>query len=211
MDRRRVAVMALAIAIVLAGPRKTSAGFIDFIYEMSGPQLVGIGPTCRIGLGPGERPRCSFFGAIEAFEPRVDPTRTPPRARLSSDFGYFTADGADVNGSYRFNEVKMIGIEPIVEVRTGQLGTFTFHHGAGVTFHHFRGDTFDSFWRKGLKFRVVSFEVPLGDRVTLGGAYNVRYYANRVEAGDFELVKPPDADRPGEVIWKAASFTLFLR
>src|SRR5215510_11194804 len=108
--RRVVTVIGLFAAIMLVYPHTAVAGFIDFIYEMSGPQLVGIGPTCRIGLGPGAQPRCSFFGAIEKLEPREDTSRTPPRARLSSDFGYFTSDGADVNGPYRFNEVKMIGI-----------------------------------------------------------------------------------------------------
>ena len=208
--RRTLTVTGLFAAIMLVRPHTAAAGFVEFIYEMSGPQLLGIGPSCRIGLGSGQVPRCSFFGAIEAFEPRVDTTRTPPRARLSSDFGYFTADGADVNGTYRFNEVKMIGIEPIVEVRSGQLGKATFHHGAGALFHHFRGDSFDSFWRRGVKVRVVSFELPVKSRVAVGGAWNIRYYANRVEGGDFEFLRPPTEDRPSELIWKAASFTLFL-
>ena len=73
MTRRGLAVMAMAIAAVLVCPRSTSAGFVDFIYEMSGPQFVGYGATFWFSR---ERPiDCSLCGIADVFHGRLPPPR----------------------------------------------------------------------------------------------------------------------------------------
>ena len=225
MRHRLLTGMGLVAAVLLIHPRDAAAGFVDFIHEMSGPQMIGVGTTCRTetvrylkGINLPEVPtiseedkatrrkfRCSFFGILDgAIVVRERPRRY--NWALQPAFYSSTKHNDEETNSRR---VYMLGVDPMVNVRSiRRENGFLLEHGVGVSFQEFFVPSADDFARTALKIRLASAEIPIRSGWKLVISHNLRIYADGVGAVDFSPGPKPES-RPSETVWKSFSIGLY--
>ena len=186
---------ALVAGIVLVGAQNASAGIIDIIFEMSGPQMIGKGARCRVSAMGGVT-RCDLFGIPRGTS---DPDiMTDKRWWVNLEGAFYTSTGKNEgNTDYEAFRTFMLSFEPLVEVASKNYGTVRVFHGIGLASHFLFGPDFDSFTNAGYKLRPIAVEI--GNRWEL--ALNVRLYPNGFGADQFGFGPSPPGDRPFEHTW----------
>lgn len=189
MSRHSLGIVTFALLTLLAGPREATANLIDIIWEMSGPQLFGTGITCRIGFD-GELEECRVIGLKFAG------TGNASRFRLRLDGTILWSTGKNSNANYEFAKVRMLGFDPMLEVRSAESGDVAVYHGVGVSYNALFGGDFSTFDKFGIKFQPLS--VLLFSRVELG--HSVKLYVNGSTADEFGFGRRRDVNRPFEFV-----------
>ena len=170
-------VLGLVVLGMFACARPADAGWLDIIWEMTGPRMIGIGANCERSIKRDADWRCIF--------PLVGSPR--PGDRQTSDdwlwlsgetFYYFSTSG---NG-YQTGDVQAFGFDPMLLLsRTKNRVRVT--SGGGLTFQRFWGSEIDGFGNAGFKFRPIAVEFPLPVRtLKVNIAYNLRYYWDGFES-----------------------------
>ena len=189
LARRTLTVVGM-VTVLLGMPRTTSAGIIDVIWEMSGPQLLGGSFECRLGLNGAVGP-CGIAGfQVNAHKPALP-------VWLSLAEGLYVSTGKNASGQdYEFGKTWMVAFEPMLEVQSFNAGGLQIYHGVmGLSYDFLFGD-FSSFSNVGFKLRPVAFMIR--DRIVI--AYNLRLYPRGFTADQFGKVLLAPADTKPETV-----------
>jgi hypothetical protein len=151
----------------------SSASFMDFIYEMSGPQLFTFLPfRCEYDLEKHKE-------LCEIYTKRVVGEANPaPKFWLAVDGAAYTSTGKDSKtGKYDWFENYMLAVEPMLRRRSSSMT----YHGVGVSGDFLFGNHFRRFGAVALKVEPVA--LGLGRNWYL--ISTVRMYRHRFTADQF--------------------------
>jgi hypothetical protein len=215
MRRHQFRIAGIALLAVLGVPGASHASVWDWIWSMSGPQMVGVVFHCEWDWQPKD-PNAKKVGdngqPYTASECRIvdykvvgnAPPRTARRTWLTLDTNAYTSTGKNSDDfEFKAFENYMVAFEPMVEVRSftnaGGAGNLSFHHGlVGMSYDILFGSDYSTFDKIGLKFRPVGFTYK-----KLNGAFNIRWYPNGFTGDEFGVSEPRlhDINRPSETLW----------
>lgn len=211
--RRRIPAFATLVLVLCGVPRASDAGILDFIWEMSGPQMLGYGYGCLFSVKTKKPVECRF-GRVPVVQ-YVKETSTEAQdpykglmigfnAALSGSTG---RDSATQN--YRWFEIGMLELGTGVAFQSYQCtcssgGTSSpevrVRHGVGVVYERFFGqrtddnagaiDPFNKF-----AFSVTPIDVTL-EKVAFG--IKLRLYPEGFSDDQFKAGLPRVSDRPFE-------------
>lgn len=184
---RRVAGVGMLLFALLGAARTSEAGLLEFIWGLSGPQMLGTGYGCTL----------TFKGNIE--DCRLGASLTPPPALgqavargpfLFLGGALLLSTGRDSDQSYDGLEVQMVELTPALTFRswTSPSSNFRVSHGAGVAFDFFSGDRFQHFTKVAFASTLVGFEYK---RLVLSLTF--RIYPDGVSKEEFR-------NSPGQVV-----------
>jgi hypothetical protein len=192
----------IALLALLAFPSAGRADLIDFIWDMSGPQMVGKGLIhCEYDLQASNRGQGSNRGPDSdrgckyAFR---DVSREGQRLglwRITLDTTAYLSTGKSAGGNqYKWGSVGMVAVEPMLEVRSCCTDNklLSVHHGVGLSYDFLFGQHFSRFNKFGLKI------TPLGIKFNkkISAAYNVRLYPHKFTPDEFGFgPRLPDLSR----------------
>jgi hypothetical protein len=188
---RRIVVTGALLLAVLGVPRPTQAGLLDFIWEMSGPQMIGVGYGCYYTLGF-EREECRIHGVTAM--PTTATRRHGPFIVL--DTSYFLSTD---KGKYDGGQVHMFMIEPGVAFRTiGDTAAqdWRLYHSIGATYDYLFGKDMRGFDKAGIK--ITPFDLAY-KRVAF--AFEVRLYPRGFTDDEFGFGPRQTGDRPSEAVY----------
>jgi hypothetical protein len=195
----------------LAYPLTVSASIIDFIWEMSGPQMIGLvlhceyDPEFKGSYQPDPQTNKNYTRADCRFIDRrfvgYARARTDRRYWLSLDNGIYVSTGKN-SGIHDYEAWKtfLFAVEPILEFRSFDCdnGKLIIHHGlVGFSYQHLFGSGFDAFDKAALKFRPIAFTI----NKKFNAAFNLRIYPNGVTVDEFSQARLEDFNRPHEYSW----------
>jgi hypothetical protein len=182
MMKRRNAILCLALLGTLAVPREADASLADLIWEMSGPQLLGLGAECEVGLSREPDPKCQFLSwpyRASWVDNRWFWLTVEARVYFSTGKN---AEDDGVEFEFRFQRARMIGVDPMLAFgRVSPSGHTRVHSGIGVSLNRMFGPDIEDFNNYAFKLRPLSVE-HIFRRVTLGAGYNLRIYPNGFNA-----------------------------
>jgi hypothetical protein len=193
--KRRCAALGVLLVVLLGLPRKSDAGILEFIWEMSGPQLIGYGHSCILPLGT--KPlRCQLD--VRRDSPDDQNRRRPHLALQGAVFFSTPRDSKTVE--YDWFDVWMFAFEPGVmfpsKVSSSRDGV-RISHGAGITYNFLFGRDFDSFDKFG--FLVVPIEITYRN---IAVAAKIRLYQHGFTDDEFGVgPRISDRDRPAEAVY----------
>jgi hypothetical protein len=174
VSRSHLRTFGIALLALLAFPRTGSADLIDFIWEMSGPQMIGARLLhCEYDLPDGD-PRCQFLGH-EGQRHQV--------WRLTLDANAYTSTGkSSGTHHYGWGRNGMVAVEPMLEARSccTDEGGFSVHHGVGLSYNFLFGQHFSRFNKLGVKITPIGITFK-----KFSAAYNVRVYPHGFTADEF--------------------------
>jgi hypothetical protein len=205
MMGRRIAVVGSLLIALVGIPRPSEAGLLELIWEMSGPQMLGLGYGCMFSLRDGSLEQC-----------RVGTNPIMQESHTAMKKGPFLALGASIMGStgknsatqhYHWGEIWMLALQPGVAFRSYDNAecAIQVHHGVGVEYEVlFGGDirTFDKF-----AFTVTPVDVSFR-RVAFG--IKLRMYPNGFTDDEFKPGPPIEMNRPFETT-VGFTFSLILK
>jgi hypothetical protein len=165
--------------MLLILPRAASAGIIEIIAEMSGPQMIGYFVECRL-LPSGTWDSCKF--------PHPLYMRTPPSRKywISIGGGLYTSTTRDVGGVERgwFDDF-MLTFEPILEFESKTTPVQLYHGVIGFSYNLLAGKGYSPFANAALKFRPIGIVIPLRENLGLDLSYDLRLYPRGFTPEDF--------------------------
>jgi len=197
MLRHRVGTVCLAVLALFAFPREGSAHFMDFIWEMSGPQMIGVVVGCEYDL---QRKTTECRALDKKLGRPGTGSSERPKLWVALDSAAYFSTGKD-SGSLEFDwfGTGMLAFEPLLTVRSyGDGGEgLSVHHGLiGLSYDFLFGKDFSRFDKVGLKF------TPIG--VTYKGvtaSFNLRVYPNGFTPDEFGFgPRQHDLSRPSETV-----------
>jgi hypothetical protein len=193
MTQRVVTVGAL-LFVLLGVPRQSHAGILDFIWEMSGPQLVGFGVGCLYAPKAATHEQCKVGSA---FVPGAQAMNVPGAER------FFLALGASIFGStghdsptqrYEAGDVWMLALEPGVAFRSySPIPEVQVHHGIGLSYNRVFGRDLEAFDKWAIT--VTPIDVTL-KRVSVG--IKLRLYPDGFTDDEFRPGPKISLNRPFE-------------
>lgn len=205
---RLLPVMVALVGILLIRPGDAQAGLMDFIWDMSGPQMIGGTFRCRIPVGGGAT-KCSAVGyPVFGVDKFASDVMTERRTWVNLGAALYTSTGKnDGDTNYRAWRTEMVSFEPMVEHAWVSNARFRVFQGAGGTFQFLFGpDVPDAFGNAGFKLRLIGVEI--GDLWEV--AFNMRLYPDGFGSDQFGFGPSPPGDRPFETTL-GASFTYKVR
>lgn len=198
---RRLTALLLFVGVLFGAPRPSYAAsdFLDFIWGLSGPQLIGVGFGCRIDSAgriifcPGQKRPAATDSRAEGLWRNVAFT-------LAASAFVSTGKNSESGVDYRFGDLGMVAIEPNVSfnsVRT-ERGV-RISHNVGPTYDILFGlrRDFDTFQKLGIK--VTPLEVIFHDDRAVF-AFNLRLYPDGFTDDEFGVGPRQDYDRPFETV-----------
>ena len=210
---KKVLAIAVVVCSALVFPPTSEAGLADFIWGLSGPQMLGWGGGCRWALeDPSKKDICEHGSAPTLISTRTydNEPRIPVFFSVGGTFYWSTGTNSSTQ-EYRWFDVGMVAFEPGISYRSASFRNgrsqgaqpdrrIQLYHGVGPTLDYvfpMRGD-FDSFGKAGVK--VTPIEV-LFHQQHLALALNLRYYPNRFTDDQFQPGPRLDIDRSSEWTW----------
>lgn len=186
MPRVSISIAGIIFAAMLAAPGSAAAGIIDFIYEMSGPQMWGIPIQCDVDLrslpaksadGTPRNYQCRFIEKHLGGE-RLFRTAEDRWLWVSIGGGVYTSTTKDSRPNiFDAWKIGMVAYEPMLHIRSVQSpgstrSRFAIEHGA-IGFSHmlFVGKGFEPFDNIGIKFMPLQVRYR---RVSVG--YTMRVF-----------------------------------
>jgi len=182
---------------LLALPSAAHASIIDWIWTMSGPQMVGLVLHCEYDI---QNNISECRGLDYRFAGKLAP-RQERRVWLSIDTGFYTSTGYDSEtASYEWFKQHMIAFEPMLEMRSysSRDKVVDYHHGLiGISWDLLYGADHSSFDKFGLKFRPIGITI----KKKWNMSYTLRLYPNGFTNDEFGIGDPvPNANRDAEVL-----------
>jgi hypothetical protein len=197
MLRKYLGTTLFVLFAILVVPNTSHASIIDWIWSMSGPQMVGVVLHCEYDI---QNNKSECRGLDYRFAGQVKP-RSERRFWLSIDTGFYTGTGKDSDGhSFRPFKDNMIAWEPIFEMRsyTSLDGKVVYNHGLiGISWDLLLSPNYPSFDKFGLKFRPVA--VTINKKWNM--SYTLRLYPNGFTSDEFGIGPPVvNPNREAEVL-----------
>ena len=206
MTQRVVTVGAL-LFVLLGVPRQSHAGILDFIWEMSGPQLVGFGVGCLFSPKAATHEQCragSFFvPGAQARNPRG-----PERFFLAASASIFGSTGHDSpTQSYEAGDVWMVAVEPGIVYRSyTPIEEVQVHHGIGLSYNRVWGRNLEAFDKWAIT--VTPIDVTL-NRISVG--IKLRLYPDGFTDDQFQPGPKVSMNRPFEATIGFTASYIFLK
>lgn len=208
---KQVVLVGVLTCAGLLQARTTEAGLADFIWGLSGPQLIGLGFGCRWEFGtPPKREVCEVGGSAPVkFSANAEETKH----FFSIGGMVFRSTGRDSENQterYSPGDVYMIAFEPSVSVRKRYPGVHNIYHGVGPTINYLFGhrrdypdvngdpQKFDGFWKGGVKVTMAE-KVLAKQHLAVG--VNVRLYPRGFTDDEFRPGGRLTIKRPFEAVW----------
>jgi len=198
MTRRHLGRLGIALLALLGFPSTGHASIWDFIWTLSGPQMMGFPVHCEYDL-ENRKTECRefdrrFVGQLKARQER--------RVWLSIDTGpYFSTGKNSENIDFEAFRTWMVVVEPMVEIRslTSPGGNFMLHHGLfGASYDVLFGPDFDTFDKMGLKFRPVGVTI----YKKINASFTMRWYPHGFTSDEFGIgPRLPNRDRDSETVY----------
>jgi hypothetical protein len=190
VSRSHLRTFGIALLALLAFPRAGSADLIDFIWEMSGPQMIGVGLLhCEYDLQDSGH-RCHLSG-YEGQRHGV--------WRLELDaYAYGSTGKSSGTRDFQWFRTGMVAVEPMLEVRSccTDEGSFSVHHGVGLAYNFLYGRHFSRFNNVGIKITPIGITFK-----KFSAAYNVRVYPHGFTPDEFGFgPRLSDLSRPHETL-----------
>jgi len=201
MLRRYLGSLVLAWFGLLALPSAGRASIIDWIWTMSGPQMVGLVLHCEYDI---QNNISECRGLDYRFAGKLSP-RQERRVWLSIDTGFYVSTSYDSETTkYSWFKDQMIAFEPMLEVRSyssrpnaAGIRAVDYHHGLiGISWDLLTGTDHAAFDKFGLKFRPVGITI----KKKWNMSYTLRLYPNGFSPDEFEGPSVPNLNRPMEVL-----------
>ena len=195
MRRLRLGTTGLVVALMLMMPGAASAGVgevVDYIIGLTGPPMIGVPISCDIDTQL-KKTVCHAATIV------LPPTRARILANeemfnnrqlwVSLGGGFYWSTGQDTDmGKFGFGTVKMLALEPTVNVRSirADAGALVIEHGAALSALFIFAKDVDFSANGGLKVKWVG----ITRRDALGGAdlglaYNMRFFPDAFRASQF--------------------------
>lgn len=170
-------VLALVVLGMLACARPADAGWLDIIWEMTGPRMIGIGGACEKSIKRDGEWRCilPFIG-----QPR-------PGGAPADDWFWISAESyyyfSTAHNGFKAGRVHGFGVDPMLSLSRTSTRGVRVSSGLGFTLQRFWSSDFDAFGNAGYKFKpiAVEFPVPIGT-ARASVAYSLRYYWDGFES-----------------------------
>lgn len=195
MSRATLTPVAIVLFASLAVPGAANAGIIDFIWEMSGPQMIGFLTNCEFDLHE-DRHECRVLDVHLSGDRQF---REQRRLWLTLTGGAYFSTGRDSDtntNEFELGSVKMLAYEPTLDVRSYQSRNLKFDHGViGLSYFYLIGSKFKKYDNIGLK--LVPIAVTIGP---VNVAYNFRIFPNGFTSEQFGGPTEPVADRRSELV-----------
>lgn len=183
-------VLALVVFGVLACARPADAGWLDFIWEMTGPQMIGIGGGCEMSLARNGDWRCTV--PFKRLPNRLSTSDQKDDRWWVSAYTYYYFSTS--YNHYDANAVHGFGVDPMLSF-AHYRGRVRITHGAGFTLQRFWSDDFQTVGNAGLKIQPVTAEIPVAGTVKMKLAYNLRVYWDGFESNPPALTKTSASER----------------
>ena len=200
MLRKYLGTTLFVLFAILAVPNTSHASIIDWIWSMSGPQMVGVVLHCEYDIqNDGSECRIADYRFVGDLR-----SRRERRFWLSIDTGFYTGTGKDSDGhSFRRFKDNMIAWEPMIEIRsyTNRDGHVDWSHGViGISWDLLKGAGYPAFDKFGIKFRPVG--VTINQRkLSWTASYTLRVYPNGFTSDEFGIGPPVvNPNREAEVL-----------
>jgi hypothetical protein len=196
MLRKYLGPLVLAWFALLTLPSVGHANILDWIWTMSGPQMVGLVLHCEYDV-QNNKSECRmvdrrFVGGLTARQYR--------RVWLSIDTGFYVSTGYDSETTdYTLWKDQMIAFEPMLEMRSysSKDGLVDYHHGLiGISWDLLTGTDHATFDKFGLKFRPVGITI----KKKWNMSYTLRLYPNGFSPDEFDGPSVPNLNRGLEVL-----------
>lgn len=190
---RRLWTTASVLMMLFAGPHAASAGIIEILAEMSGPQMIGGLVECRVGVDA-VLEQCTVVG----WKVAGSGVRSSTKMWLSLEGGAYVSTGHDVDGQdYEFGKTYMLAFDPMIEIQTVSRPKWGMYHGVmGASYNFLVGEGFRKFTNVGFKLRPIG--VIIANRLNI--AYNLRLYPSGFTADQFgRLPVVPESTKPEAV------------
>lgn len=173
MPRASMGLAGFLLAAVLAFPHSAGAGVIEFILEMSGPQMIGAGIACDFEIQSGNN-ECRLAGARVSGE--LSGRGTRGRVWLTLEGAVYLSTGKDSEmRPFRVGRAQMFSYEPTLNLRSIDKNNIAIHHGVvGLSYVFLTGSDFKRFDNVGMKLVPIAFT--FGNHFTV--AYNLRVFPN---------------------------------
>ena len=186
----------LTVGVLVVTAQPARASIFDIFWEMSGPQLLGIGAQCEVGLNPGKEHGCAFlfYDGIRWGQRKrqrlwlsIEPAIYFSSGKNSSDRGLIFA--------FRAGRARMFAIDPLVAFKWAKKDSnrVRLYSAAGFSFNRFFGPEVDDFNNVAFKFRPIVADFRIGAQSTLGFTYNFRLYPDGFDTqqrpGEARLLK----------------------
>jgi hypothetical protein len=191
MARLRLETAGIMLVALLAFPRTGHAGLIDFIMEMSGPQMFSVVLVdCEYNLANRQR-ECHIYDKRVAGDERA---REGGRFWFVAGGGFYTSTTEDSKtGDYDAFENHMVMFEPTLQWRSSE-GT---HHGIGLTYDVLFGRRFKTFANVGVKVIPYTFRFRSVELIP-----TIRFYPEGFTAEDFNAKeRKPNEERGREFVF----------
>ena len=221
---RRIAIVGTLLVALLAAPRRSEAGLLDIIWDMSGPQMLGLSFGCLIA--PGAKTKAEKFEQCRAGEiPTVmrvsanpDTSTTAdtdrPKTFIGFSAGIYGSTGVDSpTQEYKWWEIGMVELGTGLSFRSFNPpdNHVRVNHGFGVVYERLFGRGIEGFNNGAIHpfnkfaFTITPIDVTINDKVAVG--IKLRLYPEGFTDDQFKAGLPPAEDRPFET---TVSFTFSI-
>jgi hypothetical protein len=183
-------VLALVVLAVLASARPANADWIDFIWEMTGPQMIGFGAGCERSIRGSGAWQCDV--PFKRFGPQLGASNDP------DDWLWVTASAfyyvSTSHKGYGGGDVQGFGVDPMLVLSRFRGDKVRYTSGFGLSLQRFWSDDFESVGNAGLKLQPIAVELAAGGRAKVKIAYNLRYYWDGFESSPPALEKRSEGE-----------------
>jgi len=229
MMRRQIAIGATLVVAILGAPRLTEAGLLDIIWEMSGPQMLGVSFGCLVA--PGAKTKAEKFDhcrlgevpvvAVQRVSTNPDASTAAntdrPRTFIGFSGGIYGSTSQDSSTQkYKWWEIGMVELGAGLSFRSFNPpdNHVRVNHGFGVIYERLFGRGIDDLedgkpFNNGaihpfnkFAFSVTPIDVTINDKVAVG--IKLRLYPDGFTDDEFKAGLPPAEHRPFE---STVSFT----
>ncbi len=202
---RWIAAIVTLLIVTLGVPRASEAGILDFIWEMSGPQMLGLNHSCLYSPKDQKWVQCrvgDFLTRPLTVKRSTNIESRGPYFGFSA--GIYGSTGVDSSmQNYIWGEIWMVELAPALVFRSyprHDIGDVQIHHGVGVAYERFFGGRTKNPAGRIDGFNKVAITLTPFDVTVKHVAFGVkmRLYPEGFTADQFKKGLPTASDRPFE-------------
>ena len=208
---RRIAVVGTLLVALLGAPRPTEAGLLEIIWEMSGPQMLGLAFGCLYSPSTKEFEQCRIGEnptlVYLSKKPDMQTTADANKARTFIGFSagiYGSTSEDSATQKYKWWEIGMVELGTGLSFRSFNPpdNHVRVHHGFGVVYERLFGRGIEGFNNGAIRpfnkfaFTVTPVDVTINDKVAFG--IKLRLYPDGFTDDQFKAGLPPAENRPFE-------------
>jgi hypothetical protein len=199
MMGRRIAVVGGLLLMLLGAPRPSNAGLLEIIWEMTGPQMLGLGYSCMHSPKTQTIEQCRWSPLVRGLN-----TTTGIK-------GPFLVFGGSILGStgvdspsqdYDWLEIGMVTLDPGVAVRSHNQGDVQVHHAVGLSYNLIFGRDVETFHKWAIT--VTPYDITI---VRFAVGLKLRLYPNGFLDEEFKRLPATGRSHPFET---TVAFTFSL-